>query len=122
MPTTRDLYRQGLTALLADADRLGCTPDDIAARAMVLSEVRHAIAAGLGEPAAEEPGPDTLPHGLRAEDGWIQWAGGACPCLDWPEVEYLTRDGYRGSMRPKDLLWDHDDDPGDIIAYRRPRA
>lgn len=123
MPTLRDTYLQGLTALLSDADRLGSTPDDIAARALVLAEVRHAIAAGLGEDVAtEEQKPATLPHGLRNEDGWIPWAGGACPCSDWPKVDYVCRDGYSGLRHHSDLLWDHDDDdPGDIIAYRRPR-
>ena len=58
MPTLRDTYCQGLAALLAAADRLGSTPDDIAARVVVLAELRHAIAAGLGEDApAEQPKP-----------------------------------------------------------------
>lgn len=57
MPTLRDTYCQGLAALLAAADRLGSTPDDIAARAVVLAELRHAIAAGLGEEADVQPKP-----------------------------------------------------------------
>ena len=207
MPTLRDTYRQGLTALLADAARLGSTPDDIAARVVVLAELRHAIAAGLGEEADGQPKPnkvrlvwglsgsvhylapvgagedrahyttagrhvyrfpcggedsdlsvpvDSLAHGLRvitdmaradgyecddhadavpdhntnaptlpptlrAEDGWTPWGGGLCPCRDWPEVEYVCRDGYRDTMQPDDLLWEHDGSHGDIIAYRRPR-
>lgn len=63
----------------------------------------------------------TLPPALRAEDGWIPWGGGECPCPDWPVVEYELRDGYHVMMQPDDLLWEHNDDPGDIIAYRRPR-
>lgn len=210
MPTLRDTYRQGLSALLADADRLGSTPDDIAARVVVLAELRHAIAAGLGEDALVEkqkpakvrlvwadddwqdylvppdhgtgsavcvvcngwvahyPGgrgdydktetcpdratalrtaaewaradgyevpdhPDaapaanadapTLPPALRADDGWIAWGGGACPCSDWPEVEYAIRDGDRGTEEPRFLIWTHGEQPhpGDIIAYRRHR-
>lgn len=122
MPTLRDTYLQGLTALLSDADRLGSTPDDIAARALVLAEVRHAIAAGLGEDvAAEELGPATLPHGLRDEDGWIPWAGGACPCPDWPTVEYRLAAGYVAKATPRALAWGPALSGYNIIAYRRPR-
>lgn len=209
MPTLRDTYRQGLSALLADADRLGRTPDDIAARVVVLAELRHAIAAGLGEDApAEQPKPakvrlvwadddwqdylvppdhgtgsavcvvcngwvahypggrgdydktetcpdratalrtaaewaradghecddhpdaapaiadaPTLPPALRADDGWIAWGGGACPCSDWPEVEYVMRGGVLSPHvdEPGDLNWGRTDTWIDIIAYRRPR-
>lgn len=129
MPTLRDTYRQALTVFLADADRLGSTPDDIAARAVVLAELRHAIAAGLGEEApVEQQKPatadaPTLPPALRAEAGWIPWGGGECPCRDWPEVDYVCRSGYRGTRRPAGLTWIHryDIDNDDIIAYRRPR-
>lgn len=129
MPTIRDTYRHGLAALLSDADRLGSTPDDIAARVVVLAELRHAIAAGLGEEAPDKGAPatttdaPTLPPALRAEDRWIPWCDWACPCSDWPEVEYELRDGYRGTGEPKFLDWAHDSqpDPGDIIAYRRPQ-
>lgn len=60
MPTLRDTYRQALTVFLADADRLGSTPDDIAARAVVLAELRHAIAAGLGGEEDDQQKPDKV--------------------------------------------------------------
>lgn len=40
---TRDTYHQSLAALLADAIRLGSTPDAMIARAAVLAELRRAL-------------------------------------------------------------------------------
>lgn len=76
----RDTYRQSLAALLADADRLGSTPDDLAARAVVLAELRHAIAAGL----VEEPAPTEQPKLSRVRLVWApageQWLLGPHGC------------------------------------------
>lgn len=75
---------------------------------------RHAIAAGLvEEPAPAEQQPP-------ADDDWIPWAGGECPCPDWPEVEYECHNGYKGICSPSGLSWRHIGKNSDIIAYRRP--
>lgn len=199
----RNAYRHALNNLLADANSLGSTPDELAARALALAEWRHALVAGL----VEEPPPsrgrlvwgvapsgadcligdgdcegrevcvvtdrlvDYYPNGgfrcaaqetfadrvtaLRCaaawaradgyecddhpdaapaeqppahqqqpptdDDAWTPWSGGECPCPDWPEVEYECRGGYRGIYSPTALAWEHYDQSGDIIAYRRPR-
>lgn len=53
------------------------------------------------------------------KDGWIRHRGGKCPVADGAAVEIRMRDGRFGdSSMYMSLDWEHDGDPGDIMAYR----
>lgn len=63
-------------------------------------------------------------HGTEkkpADDGWIEWKGGACPVSVGATVEIRWRQPGAHTMvdsYPHSLRWDHYDSPSDIIAYR----
>lgn len=55
-------------------------------------------------------------------DGWIDWAGGECPveCGALVEVQYRNEKAHhiKGANRAGVWCWTHDNNDGDIIAYR----
>lgn len=58
----------------------------------------------------------------RAEDGWIEWAGGKQPIGDDVLIEVKLRDGTIYNDTGSELAWSHDRHrkyaDTDIIAYR----
>ena len=65
--------------------------------------------------------PDETPAATPAADadGWIEWNGGECPVAVGTRVMIKFRDG--GSVRlpsPESLMWTHEGNSADIIAYR----
>lgn len=54
-----------------------------------------------------------------AEDGWIEWCGGECPCDDRAVVEVRLRSGNERMARGAlSWEWKHHNNICDIIAYR----
>lgn len=53
-----------------------------------------------------------------AQDGWIEWRGGACPVVPNALVDVLYRGGYGNSRTAMFCEWGHDGRRCDIIAYR----
>lgn len=53
-------------------------------------------------------------------EGWIRHRGGKCPVEDGVKVDYRMRSGDVDSFGRKSdtLYWDHDNEGGDIMAYR----
>lgn len=52
---------------------------------------------------------------------WTPWNGGVNPAPG-QDVDYKLRKGTAYHFRPSEILeWDHDNDPGDIIAFRLSR-
>lgn len=55
---------------------------------------------------------------------WLEWAGGECPVAKGARFYRKHRNGdvlgplkaWHGNMRP--VVWEHRNDPRDIIAYR----
>ena len=68
------------------------------------------------------PHPDGLDQEPVVEpdtDGWIPWAGGACPVSGNALIDITYRDGHIAQCyRTDDLRWKHINSGGDIIAYR----
>ena len=66
----------------------------------------------------------TLAAPQPADDGWIPWAGGACPVEVGTRVDVRYRDGWEGDGLASKWRWHHatqesSDVKGlDIIAYR----
>lgn len=52
------------------------------------------------------------------EPGWIDWRGGDCPVFARTRVDFRLRNGMSDSARAGQLLWDHEDSPADVVAYR----
>lgn len=48
---------------------------------------------------------------------WIRHRGGKCPVADGIRVVYRLRGGYVGSSAPESLMWDHQQDESDVMAY-----
>lgn len=53
-------------------------------------------------------------------EGWIRHRGGKCPVESGVKVDYRMRNGSIDSFGRKSdtLYWDHDNEGGDIMAYR----
>lgn len=55
------------------------------------------------------------------DDGWIEWGGGDCPVSGDTVVEVKYRNPLPGHINNRQACyfpWSHEDDDGDIIAYR----
>lgn len=48
---------------------------------------------------------------------WIRHRGGKCPVSDGVDVTYRLRGGYVGTVKSEGLMWDHQKDESDIMAY-----
>lgn len=54
-------------------------------------------------------------------EGWIEWGGGGCPVSGDTVVEVKYRNPLHGHINNRQACyfsWSHEDDDGDIIAYR----
>ncbi|MFA6125492.1 hypothetical protein [Sphingomonas sp.] len=57
----------------------------------------------------------------RADDGWIEWRGGACPMSVDARVSIRLRDGDESTGKAGRFNWSHRSDElraGDIVAYK----
>jgi hypothetical protein len=57
------------------------------------------------------------------DDGWITWNGGECPVPPKTKVRYRLRKGPEGTFNDFTgmaglLMWQHDREDSDVIAYR----
>jgi hypothetical protein len=50
--------------------------------------------------------------------GWTSWAGGDCPVFGSLVVEYRQRNGKVFEAPAAALVWQHEGDEADIMAYR----
>ena len=57
-------------------------------------------------------------HARPDADGWIKWEGGECPVGVDIDVDIRTAEGEGESSKAGDFVWEHDNAPYDIIAYR----
>ena len=48
---------------------------------------------------------------------WIRHRGGKCPVADGVDVTYRLRGGYVGTVQSEGLMWDHQKDESDLMAY-----
>lgn len=48
---------------------------------------------------------------------WIRHRGGKCPVSDGVDVTYRLRGGYVGTVQSECLVWDHQKDESDLMAY-----
>ena len=48
---------------------------------------------------------------------WIRHRGGKCPVSDGVDVTYRLRGGYVGTVKSERLMWDHQKDESDLMAY-----
>lgn len=48
---------------------------------------------------------------------WIRHRGGKCPVADGVDVTYRLRGGYVGTVKSESLMWDHQQDESDLMAY-----
>lgn len=48
---------------------------------------------------------------------WIRHRGGKCPVSDGVDVTYRLRGGYVGTVKSEGLMWDHQKDESDLMAY-----
>ena len=48
---------------------------------------------------------------------WIRHRGGKCPVADGVDVTYRLRGGYVGTVQSECLMWDHQKDESDLMAY-----
>lgn len=80
-----------------------------------------------GSPENAKRALDAIARVIGAEDllapdhdskNWIPWPGGSCPADEGVTVAYRQRDGYEGFCNAGNLLWVHDGEDYDIVAYR----
>jgi len=53
-----------------------------------------------------------------ADDGWVEWSGGACPVSPDTRLEVVLRNGVVSSMSACYVDWAHHGRPSDIMRYR----
>lgn len=49
---------------------------------------------------------------------WTKWTGGSCPVFGTLNVDYRERNGTEHTAPAAALVWEHEGDGGDIVAYR----
>lgn len=52
------------------------------------------------------------------DGGWIEWGGGECPVSGDTYVEAMLRNGFEDTAKASEWNWKHDEEGGDIVAYR----
>lgn len=57
-------------------------------------------------------------HSRQSADGWIDWAGGECPCDRLSRVGVMFRGGDADQDKAGGFRWQHIGASGDIIRYR----
>lgn len=62
---------------------------------------------------------DIVLYSVKSSE-WIEWHGGECPIASDEPAAVRFRNGavFGFDSCPKDLIWRHDGDEGDIVAYR----
>lgn len=87
---------------------------------IAIAETLEAQAAALRREAARLAAVDQAELALEPAEGcWAAWEGGEQPAATYGKVvDYQERNGTQHTGPAAALLWGHDGDGGDIVAFR----